>query len=89
MMMEFDLYQIILYLHHKLVSTKISLYSGDTKGQISQIEPKITLARRRFSQKQTDDLDLFAVKSKKANKTDSSVLFLGESMARKSAFKIN
>ena len=24
-MMEFDMYQIILYVHHKLVSTKISL----------------------------------------------------------------
>ena len=34
-MMEFDLYQIILYLHHKLVSTKISLYSGDPKGQLN------------------------------------------------------
>ena len=32
---------------------------------------------------------LFAVKSKKANKTNSSVPFLGESMARQSAFEIN
>jgi hypothetical protein len=36
-----------------------------------------------------DEFDLFAVKSKKANKTNSSVRFLGESMARQSAFKIN
>ena len=39
--------------------------------------------------KRTDEFDLFAVKSKKANKTNSSVRFLGESMARQSAFKIN
>ena len=36
-----------------------------------------------------DQFDLFAVKIKKANKTNSSVRFLGESMARKSAFEIN
>ena len=36
--------------------------------------------------KRTDKFNLFAVKSKKAN---SSVRFLGESMARQSAFKIN
>ena len=39
--------------------------------------------------KQTDEFDLFAVRSKKANKTNSSVRFLGESMARQSAFEIN
>ena len=39
--------------------------------------------------KRTDEFDLFAVKSKKANKTNSSVRFLGESMARQSAFEIN
>ena len=39
--------------------------------------------------KWTDEFDLFAVKSKKANKTNSSVRFLGESMARQSAFEIN
>ena len=33
------------------------------------------MARRRFSQK-TDEFDLFAVKSKKADRTNSSVLFL-------------
>ena len=32
-----------------------------------------------------DEFDLFAVKRKKANKTNSSVRFLGESMARQSA----
>jgi hypothetical protein len=36
-----------------------------------------------------DEVDLFAMKSKKANKTNSSVRFLGESMARQSAFEIN
>ena len=37
----------------------------------------------------TDEFDLFAVKSKKANKTNLSVRFLGESMACQSAFEIN
>ena len=36
-----------------------------------------------------DEFDLFAVKSKKANKTKLSVRFLGESMAWQSAFEIN
>ena len=39
--------------------------------------------------KRTDEFDLFGVKSKKANKTNSSVRFLGESMAPQSAFEIN
>ena len=39
--------------------------------------------------KGTDEFDLFAVKSKKANKTNLSVRFLGESMVRQSAFEIN
>ena len=34
--------------------------------------------------KQTDEFDLFVVKSKKANKTNLSVCFSGESMARQS-----
>ena len=38
--------------------------------------------------KRTDEFDLFAMKSKKANKTNSSVCFLGEFMARQSAFEI-
>ena len=36
-----------------------------------------------------DEFDLFAVKSKKANKANSSICLLGESMARQSAFEIN
>ena len=36
--------------------------------------------------KRTDEFDLFAVKSKKANKTNSSFRFLGESMARQSVY---
>ena len=39
--------------------------------------------------KRTDKFDLFAEKSKKANKTNLYVHFLGESMARQSAFEIN
>ena len=38
---------------------------------------------------QMDEFDLFAVKSEKANKTRSSIRFLGESMACQSAFEIN
>ena len=54
-----------------------------------QINLKSRLVRRRFSLKKTDEFDLFAVKGKKANKTNSSVCFLGKSMARQCAFKIN
>ena len=39
--------------------------------------------------KRTEEFDVFAVKSEKTNKTNSSVRFLGESMARQSAFEIN
>ena len=39
--------------------------------------------------KRTDEFDLFAVKSKKAKKINSSPNFLGESMACQSAFEIN
>jgi hypothetical protein len=39
--------------------------------------------------KRTDEFDLFAVKSKKANKINLPVRFLGESLARQSAFEIN
>ena len=43
------------------------------------IKPKSRLASSRFFQKnRTDKFDLFAVKSKKANKTNLSVRFLGE-----------
>ena len=40
-------------------------------------------------QKRTDEFDLLAVKSKKVNKTNLSVRFLGESMALQSAVEIN
>ena len=36
-----------------------------------------------------DEFDLFAVKSEKANKTNSSIRFLGEFMARQSTFQID
>jgi hypothetical protein len=36
-----------------------------------------------------DEFDLLAVKSKKANKTHSTIRFLQESMVRQSAFEIN
>ena len=48
---------------------------------------KSRLAWHRFSQ--TDEFDLFAIKSKRANKTNLSVHFLGESMVRQSAFEID
>ena len=40
------------------------------------------------SKKRTDEFDLFAVKSKKAKKTNSSVRFLGEVTARQFCFDI-
>ena len=46
------------------------------------IKQKSRLAHRRFSQKRTDEFDLFDMKSKKANKTNSSIRFLEEYMAR-------
>ena len=39
--------------------------------------------------KRREKFDLFAMKSKKEKKTNSFVRFLGESMARQSAFEIN
>ena len=57
----------------------------NTKGEI---KPKSRLAHCRFSQK-TVEFDLFAMKSKKANKSNYSIHFLGESMVYQSAFKIN
>ena len=62
------------------------MYDLRRKGQI---KPKSRLARHRFSQKRTNGFDLFALKSKKADKTNLSVHFLGESMVRQSAFEIN
>ena len=53
---------------------------------LGQIEPEAVWARRRFSQKTNEKFVLFAMKSKKANKKNSLVRFLGESMARQSAF---
>ena len=61
----------------KLVSTK------------GQIKPKADWRAVDSLKKRTDKFDLFAVKSKKAKETNSSVRFLGESMARQSAFEIN
>ena len=51
-----------------------------------QIKPKAVWTRRRFSKKRKNKFVLFAVKSKKANKTNSFVRFLGESTARQFAF---
>ena len=65
--------------------TKNNVIFTNVKGQI---KPKVGLACRRFCKKTNKQIwfDLFAVKSKKANKTNSFVHFLGESTARKSAF---
>ena len=51
-----------------------------------QIQPKAVWARLR---KQTYAFVLFAVKSKKAYKTNLFICFLGESTERKSAFGFN
>ena len=51
-----------------------------------KIKSEAGLGRHRFSQKKrTNELVLFAVKNKKANKTNSFVRFMGESTARQSA----
>ena len=57
-----------------------------TKGQI---KPKSDWRTVDSPKKRMDEFDLFAVKSKKANKTNSFVGFLGESIERQSAFEIN
>ena len=54
-----------------------------TKGQI---KPKADWCAVDSPKKQTNEFVLFAVKSKKANKTNSFVHFLWESMAHQSAF---
>ena len=54
-----------------------------------QVKPKADFQAVDSPKKWTDKFDLFALKSKKGNKTNSSVCFLGESMARQSAFQIN
>ena len=73
--------------HGTAVRLLISLpfpYYQHTKGQIKL---KAVWARCRFSQKrQRNEFVLFAVKSKKANKTNSFDCFLGESTACQSAF---
>ena len=58
---------------------------GCAKGQI---KPKSRLASRKSPKIRTDEFDLFAVKSKKANKTNSFVRFLGEVDRPKITFKI-
>ena len=50
-----------------------------------QIKPEAVWVGRRFSQK-TSEFDLFAMKSKRANKENSFVCFLGESTACQSAY---
>ena len=65
--------------------TSDKICAESTKGQV---KPKADWRAVDSSKKGTDEFDLFAVKSKKANKTNSSVLFLGESMDRQSAFEI-
>ena len=55
----------------------------ETKGQI---KPKAGWANCRFSKKTNKRICLFAMKSKKANKTNLFVRFLRESTARQSAF---
>ena len=67
-------------------SAKDGIKSTSTKGQFIS---KADWCAIDSPKKRTDEFDLFAVKSKKAKKTNSSVRFLGESMARQSAFEIN
>ena len=53
----------------------------------SQIKPKAAIwVQVDSSKKRTNEIVLFALKSKKANQTNSFIRFLGESMARQSAF---
>ena len=61
------------YADFKKVSKKF--LTTVTKGQI---KPKADWRAVDSPKKQTDEFDLFAVKSKKANKTNSSVRFFGE-----------
>ena len=51
-----------------------------------QIKPKADWRAIDSPKKRTNEFVLFAVKSKKANKTNSFLHFLGESTARQSAF---
>jgi hypothetical protein len=51
-----------------------------------QIKPKVDWCDIDSPKKRTNKFVLFAMKSKKANKTNSFVCFLGESMVRQSSF---
>ena len=57
---------------------KLGIHSDKIRADQGQIKPKSRLASRRSSKKGMDEFDLFTVKSKKANKTNWSVRFLGE-----------
>ena len=63
--------------------TVFSIESADSKGQI---KPKTDWRAVDSPKKRTNEFVLFALKSKKAKKTNLFFHFLGESMARKSAF---
>ena len=66
------------YSEKKVVKCKSAIHYIIRVHAKGQIKSKSRLAGRRFSQKRMDEFDLFAVKSKKANKSNSSVRFLGE-----------
>jgi hypothetical protein len=51
---------------------------GQIGSAVGQIKSKSRLASRRVSQKTNGQFDLFAVKSKKANKIKSFIPFLGK-----------
>ena len=51
-----------------------------------QIKPKADWRAVDSPKKRMNEFEFFALKSKKVNKTNSFVRFLGESMARQSAF---
>ena len=66
---------------HNQIHSKVPIllyFVGPKRPSKGQIKPKSRLASHRFSQKRTDEFDLFAVKSKIANKTNSSVHFWRE-----------
>ena len=74
------------HIHNPPHNQTFFLYNVQTRGQLIS---KADWGAIDSPKKQTDEFDLFAVKSKKANKTNSSLRFLGESMAPQSAFEIN
>ena len=76
------LWDINMFIIHLMRSRLASLQKErEHSNFITQINPKSRLGSHRFSQKRTDEFDLFTVKCKKANKTNSSVLFWGEKLA--------